>query len=74
MLSLHYRALLGPGQVPHLKGERRGECEQRVCLQGLLQGKGTSTKKPTVVSDEGSVLKGQMVKEEIQEFKQHWIK
>lgn len=41
--------------MPHLKGERREECEQRVCLLGLLQGKATSTKKPSIVSDEGKV-------------------
>lgn len=50
--------------MSHLKGERRGECEQRVCLLGLLQGKATSTKKPSIVSDEGRAPIGQMVKEE----------
>lgn len=54
---------LGPGQVPHLKGERRIEYEQRVCLLGLLKGKATGTKKSSVVSDEGRALKGQMDKE-----------
>lgn len=52
-----------------MKGERRDKYEQRVCLLGLLQVKATGIKRPTVDSDEERALKGQMDKEENQDYR-----